>query len=207
MRITPIIYAIIASIVLSVQPVAATDHKQPDLSASAPEEATKWPLNRKDGQNGLQTAETTTIPGNHLGHRPTQSRREVVHLPKRGEIVSLEHIKEICAHFGLSALWAKITRDPPDLPFKSDGCSLWFNKWRGYDLYPACFRHDLKYWAGYPGEEIERLAADSELMIEVARIMGSTKMAETMFTGVRLGGSEWTKASFAWGFGRKLKTK
>jgi len=123
-------------------------------------------------------------------------------LPARNVIVPLEQIEKICARFGLDALWAKIAKDPPARPFKSDGCSLWFNKWQGYDLYPACFRHDLKYWAGYPGESVERLVADSELMIEVARIMGSTKMAETMFAGVRVGGGGWTRASFAWGFGR-----
>ncbi|WP_051554171.1 hypothetical protein [Desulfobulbus elongatus] len=123
-------------------------------------------------------------------------------LPERGEVVSLTRIEAICTHFGLDALWAKIAADPPGRPFASDGCSLWFDQWRGYDLYPSCFRHDLKYWAGYPGEEVERLIADAELMIEVARLLGSTRMAETMFAGVRLGGGEWTRASFAWGFGR-----
>ncbi|WP_310601016.1 hypothetical protein [Desulfobulbus sp.] len=125
-----------------------------------------------------------------------------MNLPAQGEIVTLDRIEAICAHFGLKALWTKILRDPPDLPFQSDGCSLWFDQWKGYDLYPACFRHDLKYWAGRPGEEVERLVADAELMIEVARLMGSTGMAETMFAGVRLGGGAWTRTSFAWGFGR-----
>ena len=63
--------------------------------------------------------------------------------------------------------------------------------------------HDLKYWAGYPGEDVERLVADSELMIDVARILNSTAMAETMFHGVRVGGTEKLQASFSWGFGRK----
>lgn len=123
-------------------------------------------------------------------------------LPPQGVVVPLPLIQDICIHFGLTSLWTKIAADPPPLPFASDGCSLWFDRWRGFDLYPACFRHDLKYWAGYPGEEVERLIADAELMIDVARIMGTTQMAETMFTGVRLGGGEWTRASFAWGFGR-----
>jgi hypothetical protein len=39
-------------------------------------------------------------------------------------------------------------------------------------------------------------------MIDVARLLGSTEMEETMFHGVRLGGSEKLKQSFSWGFGR-----
>jgi hypothetical protein len=122
--------------------------------------------------------------------------------PGRGRVVPLAQVKDICAHFGLVALWEKIEKNPPCHPFSSDGCSLWFDKWKGFNLYPACFKHDLKYWAGYPGEEVERLIADAELMIEVAQIMGSIHMAETMFAGVRVGGGEWMKASFSWGFGR-----
>ncbi len=125
-----------------------------------------------------------------------------MNLPEAGTEVTLEQIKEICAQFGMADLWEKIERDPPGVPFCSDGCSLWFDKWEGFDLYPACFKHDLKYWSGYPGEEVERLVADAELMIEVAQIMGSTQMAELMFAGVRVGGVEWVKASFSWGFGR-----
>lgn len=123
-------------------------------------------------------------------------------LPGKGVVVPLPQIEAICLHFGLTALWNKIANDPPIHPFSSDGCSLWFDKWKGFDLYPACFKHDLKYWAGYPGEEVERLIADAEMMIEVARIMGSIHMAETMYAGVRLGGGAWVRASFSWGFGR-----
>lgn len=123
-------------------------------------------------------------------------------LPPINEEVPLSRIKEICAHYGLSALWEKIERDPPPRPFKSDGCTGWFDDWKGVSLYPAGFLHDLKYWAGYPGEDVERLVADSELMIDVARLLGSTAMAETMFHGVRLGGTDKLKASFSWGFGR-----
>ena len=125
-------------------------------------------------------------------------------LPALGEEVPLARIQEICAYYGLAELWRKIERDPPGRPFKSDGCTGWFDDWRGVSLYPAGFLHDLKYWAGYPGEDVERLVADAELMIDVARLLKSTAMAETMFHGVRLGGSEKFKASFSWGFGRKL---
>jgi hypothetical protein len=124
-------------------------------------------------------------------------------LPKIGEPVALPQIKEICEFHGLHALWLKIERDPPLLPFKSDGCTGWFDEWKGVSLYLPGFLHDLKYWAGYPGEDVERLAADAELMMDVARLLGSTEMAETMFHGVRMGGGEKLNAPFSWGFGRK----
>lgn len=123
-------------------------------------------------------------------------------LPGKDEVVELPKIEEICEHYGLRDLWEKIEKDPPPKPFKSDGCTMWFDSWGGKSLYSACFLHDLKYWAGYPGEHVERLVADAELMIDVARILGTTQMAETMFRGVRLGGHEVFKRSFSWGFGR-----
>jgi len=196
MLLKPIMFAIIAGSVLSAQSVVAANRNH-----VFPEGTTENQTVQEDRQNKWAAAAQTAIPGGQPVYRPAQPG-EKIRLPGRDEIVPLHHIKTLCAAFGLDALWAKIAKDPPKLPFKSDGCSLWFNKWRGYDLYPACFRHDLKYWAGYPGEDVERLVADSELMIDVARIMGSTKMAETMFAGVRVGGGEWTRTSFAWGFGR-----
>ena len=95
-----------------------------------------------------------------------------------------------------------IEQHPPPKPFQSDGCSLWFDTWEGTSLYPACFFHDLKYWAGFPGEEVERLIADAELMIDVARLLSATSMAEIMFHGVRVGGTDLFKTPFCWGFGR-----
>jgi diadenosine tetraphosphate (Ap4A) HIT family hydrolase len=123
-------------------------------------------------------------------------------LPAINTEVPLPKIKEICMHYGLHALWAKIEKDPPPRPFKSDGCTGWFDDWRGVSLYPAGFLHDLKYWAGYPGEDVERLIADAELMTDVARLLKSTTMAETMFHGVRVGGNEDLQTPFSWGFGR-----
>ena len=123
-------------------------------------------------------------------------------LPRIGEIVHLSRIKKICESYGLHDLWNKIEKDPPPQPFKSDGCSMWFNSWDEISIYPACFLHDLKYWSGYPGEDVDRLIADAELMIDVARLLGATKMAETMFHSVRIGGHEIFKRSFSWGFGR-----
>jgi len=124
-------------------------------------------------------------------------------LPKEGEEVSLAEIERICLHFNLPQLWEKIQSDPPKKIFKSDGCTAWFDQWQGKDLYSACFKHDLYYWAGYPNESIERLRADTELMLDVAMILGDTAMAETMFHGVRLGGDGPFKTNFSWGFGRR----
>jgi hypothetical protein len=124
-------------------------------------------------------------------------------LPAIDEPVRLESIREICLHYDLPRLWARIEADPPRLPFASDGCTGWFNSWGGVSLYPACFLHDVKYWCGYPNEEVARLVADAELMVDVAHLMQGVKMAETMFHGVRLGGQEGFRASFSWGFGRR----
>ena len=66
-------------------------------------------------------------------------------LPAIDEVVPLERIREICVHHGLDALWRKIEADPPARPFRSDGCTGWFDEWNGISLYPACFLHDLKY--------------------------------------------------------------
>jgi len=129
--------------------------------------------------------------------------RPPIQLPAKDEVVPLERIHEICDYYGLDALWEKIERDPPIRPFRSDGLTGWPDTVQGVDLYPASFLHDLKYWAGYPGEDVERLVADAEFMIDVARLLGSTAIAETMFRGVRLGGTEFFNASFSWGFGRR----
>lgn len=141
------------------------------------------------------------------GEKPPTTQRPQMALPALGEEVPLPKIKEICAFYGLHDLWRKIERDPPLQPFKSDGCTGWFDDWKGASLYPAGFLHDLKYWAGYPGEDVERLVADAELMIDVARILNSTTMAETMFHGVRIGGNEKLNAPFSWGFGRKPRAQ
>jgi len=125
-------------------------------------------------------------------------------LPDINEEVPLNKIKKICKHFDLHALWNKIEKDPPSLAFSSDGCTMWPDITNGKSIYQACFLHDLKYWAGYPDEDVERLVADAELMIDVARLRNSTKIAETMFHGVRVGGSDKLKMAFSWGFGRVL---
>lgn len=69
-------------------------------------------------------------------------------LPEKGMEVPLAQIKAICRTYGLSELWKEIGNDPTPEPFKSDGCSPWFDSWKATDFYPACFFHDLKYGYG-----------------------------------------------------------
>ncbi len=90
-------------------------------------------------------------------------------LPEKGMEVPLAQIEAICRAYGLSDLWKEIENDPTPEPFKSDGCSPWFDSWKATDFYPASFFHDLKYGYGYSGESAERLIADAELIIDIAR--------------------------------------
>lgn len=123
-------------------------------------------------------------------------------LPEINSEVPLETIKEICEVYDLPEIWAKIEKDPPAKTFVSDGCTMWPNVSNGISIYEACFLHDLKYWCGHPGEDVDRLKADAELMIDVSRIRNSIKMAEIIFHGVRIGGTAHIKQAFSWGFGR-----
>ncbi len=53
------------------------------------------------------------------------------------------------------------------------------------------------------GVEVARLFAGAELMLNVARLLNSTAMAETMFAGVRVGGNEKVNAPIPGGLGRR----
>ena len=126
-------------------------------------------------------------------------------VPGKGKVVSLEEIERLCVAKGLPRLWQRIHDDPPPKPFKSDGCTAFFNQIVNIDIYPACFFHDLKYWAGFPnlspGELLERFRADAELMVDVANLGTDFFLAETIFRGVRTGGGPMS-LPFSWGFGR-----
>lgn len=124
-------------------------------------------------------------------------------LPMKRQIVSLSEIREICSEYGLFDLWRTVLKDPPIKPFKSDGCSGgWPDTWGEYNLYPACFLHDLKYWGFYPDDEVQRLIADAKLMVDVVEITGDVKLAEIMYLGVRVGGGSKFKRPYSFGFGR-----
>ena len=124
-------------------------------------------------------------------------------LPKKGQEVSLAQIEEICAGYNLHELWAKIKADPPKRSFKSDGCSWWPDEWNDFNLYPACFIHDLKYWGNYPDDEAARVIADAELMIDIVKLTNNISLAQIMFAGVRAGGGSFWNKSYSFGFGRE----
>ncbi len=119
-------------------------------------------------------------------------------LPERHKTVSLKEIEAICEEHGLKSLWNRIEAKPPNKPFSSDGCTLWFDTWDGIDMYPACFIHDLKYWVG--GTDTDRLIADLELALDIAKL-DEPEMAQVMLTGVRMGGGKAWRKIYSWGFG------
>ncbi|WP_269522834.1 hypothetical protein [Coraliomargarita parva] len=91
--------------------------------------------------------------------------------------------------------------------FSSDGCSLFpdrslINK---DDWCQCCFEHDIAYWKG--GTEAERLAADAALRDCVLQSTGNHELAETMYLGVRLGGSPYFKNWYRWGYGWNYERK
>lgn len=129
----------------------------------------------------------------------------MIDLPKKGEEVPLEDVLRLCTAFRLHDLADKIVDDPPLKTFVSDGCSMWPDTWvGGVDLYPWCLGHDLQYWAGQPGDDYGRLEADAWIMLNVAKHV-SIELAETMFRGIRIGGAEWVKSPWRWGYGRTLR--
>jgi hypothetical protein len=126
-------------------------------------------------------------------------------VPPKGTVVALPEVLQLCDAKALGRLRQRIEADPPPKPFVSDGCSVFFNSIAGISIYPACFFHDLKYWAGYPNlsrqEQAERFIADAELMIDVVSLGVDPFIAETIFRGVRVGGGP-VSLPFSWGFGR-----
>ena len=86
------------------------------------------------------------------------------------------------------------------LPFKSDGCSLFFEgTYSDRDLWlDCCVAHDMAYWRG--GTFNERRAADEALKRCVAET-GQQFVAEIMEKGVRAGGSPFFLTSYRWGYG------
>lgn len=127
----------------------------------------------------------------------------MLQLPQKGQVVSLAWIERFCVENDLLGLWNIVKADPPRKPFKSDGCSGgWPDRWGKYDLYPACFKHDLKYWANYPWDNVQRLIVDAELMVDVVEITNNIYLAQIMFEGVRAGGGAMWGRPYSFGFGR-----
>ena len=74
-------------------------------------------------------------------------------------------------------------------------------------MLPGCLMHDIGYWCGYSGDYWCRLNTDILLLQYVFAKLHVVKygrtMAEVMYFGVRIGGTEKLKFKFSWGFGRR----
>ena len=93
--------------------------------------------------------------------------------------------------------------------FSSDGCSLFPDqnlitkeKWC-----ECCFDHDIAYWKG--GTKEERESADQTLKNCVLEKTDDPLLANTVYNGVRFGGSpyfyNWYRWGYGWKYGRGFK--
>lgn len=119
-----------------------------------------------------------------------------------GREYSITEVRNICLADELFDVVYILDHDPPDKPFKSDGCSCCPELWNGVLITPYCVAHDLRYWCGLPGDEAARFQADVRLMELVAKATQDYVFAAGMFNAVRIGGREGTGASYQWGYGR-----
>jgi hypothetical protein len=87
--------------------------------------------------------------------------------------------------------------------FTSDGCSLFPDgTLKNPTLWcDCCFNHDMAYWQG--GSKQDREAADKALRACVIERTGDHALAQTMYEGVRVGGSPAFPTWYRWGYGWK----
>jgi hypothetical protein len=123
-------------------------------------------------------------------------------LPEINTEVSKDKVFELCKYYKLNNLLIILEKDYPLKPFKTDGASCFPDQIGKINIYEAAVLHDLKYWCGYKGDDNGRFMADLELARDVVLLCnGSVRLAELMFTGVRLGGGI-SFAPWRWGYGR-----
>ena len=91
--------------------------------------------------------------------------------------------------------------------FTSDGCSLFPDRSliNDDDWCDCCLEHDIAYWQG--GTEAQRLKADQKLRDCVLKKTGNRALAETMYQGVRFGGSPYFYNWYRWGYGWSYERK
>lgn len=91
----------------------------------------------------------------------------------------------------------------PPADFKDDGCTAFPDG----DWHDCCFTHDKEYFRG--GTAKERRASDKRLYQCVKGKPGwhHAIIAPMMWMGVRLGGVEFLRAPFSWGFGQPKSKK
>ena len=138
---------------------------------------------------------------------------EDMKLPEIGELVTPSRVLELCRHFTLDYLVARIEATPDKFKdWNFDGCSCLPDEvlglftgcdWRDI-TYKCCLPHDLCYAYGEPGNEAERKRVDDTLHCDLVNKAGMKMwMAHAFFAGVRVGGAEAFGLSFSWGFARK----
>ena len=100
-----------------------------------------------------------------------------------------------------AAALASCARTSEIAAFSSDGCSLFPDRSQisAADWCGCCYEHDLAYWQG--GVEKDRGAADAALRDCVATRTDNQALAESMFLGVRAGGSAYFPTWYRWGYG------
>ena len=131
----------------------------------------------------------------------TKPEHAILEIPKPWDTVTVKYAIELCRNRGYLTL-AKRLLDAQDKLPKSwvfDGCSHWFNSYRGHPIYEVCFFHDCEYLVG--GTEAQRLMADYDLGKGLVAMTGSVEFSEITFTGVRVGGEAAWKKNFSWGYG------
>ena len=91
--------------------------------------------------------------------------------------------------------------------FTSDGCSLFPDRSLilEQDWCECCFEHDIAYWQG--GTRSERLQADAALRECVLKKTGNRLLADSIYQGVRFGGSPYFFNWYRWGYGWSYERK
>ena len=125
---------------------------------------------------------------------------------KRINLLSWRQLSNSFYLLGLSLL-AGCSRADRIKDFTSDGCSLFPDKSliSEEEWCDCCFEHDIAYWQG--GTKEERLNADIALRACILDKTGKKELAETMYAGVRFGGSPYFYNWYRWGYGWNYERK
>ncbi len=94
------------------------------------------------------------------------------------------------------ALCEESGREAPEMPFITDGCSIWPDR----EWTQCCVAHDAHYWCG--GSASERKRADQELRTCLEKVAPSG-LATLTYWGVRVGAHPIFPLHYRWGFGRR----
>lgn len=103
-----------------------------------------------------------------------------------------------CLAVALAVHVAVISRDHPQKPFVSDGCSMFPDHWH----YDCCYTHDKGYWDG--GTPERRREVDAQFRQCVADISGEA-WSWVMYYGVQAGGHPVWPTPWRWDFGRSYR--